>query len=183
MVSPQTRRMGTADGVCDRGDRQVTMRQARPDLTAAALASLAAAAVALVLRVADPFAHGTWLIAYLVLVGFLAQLLLGLGQAALLSAGDTTPPTRRVRLAQALLWNVGVVAVPLGVLAETRLAVVAGSISLISALILLTKTARPALATAFAGRRWIGCGYASLLVAMAASTLIGTALAWDIPWT
>jgi hypothetical protein len=165
------------------GKRSPSDHETRHDLRGAALASLAAAAVALVLRVVDPFAHGNWLIAYLVLVGFLAQLLLGLGQAALLSACDATPPTKRVRRAQALLWNVGVVAVPLGVLAETRLAVVVGSISMIAALISLTRTARPALATAFARRLWSGWGYASLLAAMGACTLIGTALAWDIPWT
>jgi hypothetical protein len=159
------------------------MRPARPDLTAAALASLAGAAMALALRIADPFAHGTWLIAYLVLVGFLAQLLLGLGQAALLSANGSAPPPRQVRLAQALLWNLGVVAVPVGVLADTRLAVVAGSISLIAALASLTKTAGPALARALAGGSWLGWGYASLLAGMTTSTLIGTALAWDIPWT
>lgn len=43
-------------------------------------------------------------------------------------------PPHRVRLAQALLWNLGVIAVPVGVLAATRLAVVAGSVSLIAAL-------------------------------------------------
>jgi hypothetical protein len=83
------------------------MRHARSDLTPSALASLAAASVALAARVADPFAHGTWLVAYLVLVGFLAQLLLGLGQGALLSAGGLSVPPRRVRLAQTLLWNFG----------------------------------------------------------------------------
>jgi hypothetical protein len=159
------------------------MRQARPDLTAAALASLAAAAVALALRVADPFAHGSWLVAYLVLVGFLAQLFLGLGQAALLSASGSAAAPCRVRLAQALLWNLGVVAVPVGVLADARLAVVAGSISLVAALASLTKTARPALARALGRGSWLGWGYAGLLAGMTASTLIGTGLAWDIPWT
>jgi hypothetical protein len=109
-----------------------------------------AAAIALAVRIADPFAHGAWLVAYLVLVGFGAQLLLGVGQAALLSAGGWTLPPRRVRLAQALLWNFGVVAVPAGVLAQTRLAVVVGSLSLIAALASLARTARPGLAPALA---------------------------------
>ena len=65
-----------------------------PDLQAAALASLAAALVALVVRMAEPFEHGAWLVAYLVLVGFLAQLLLGRGQAALLSSGGLPVPSR-----------------------------------------------------------------------------------------
>jgi hypothetical protein len=154
----------------------------RLDLTAAALASLAAAAVTLAIRLAEPFEHGVWLVAYLVLVGFLAQMLLGRGQTALLVAGGLPAPPRRTRLTQAVLWNLGVVAVPLGVLAGTRLAVVAGSVSLIVALASLARTARPGLTAPRARRWWQGWGYAFLLAAMTASTLIGTALAWDIPW-
>jgi hypothetical protein len=86
-------------------------------------------------------------------------------------------------LRQAFLWNLGVVAVPVGVLAQTRLAVIAGSLSLIVALASLTRNAGPGLAESIAHRRWRGWGYAALLAAMAVSTLIGTALAWDIPWT
>jgi len=158
------------------------MRHARPDLTAAALTSLAAAALALALRFLEPFDHGTWLVAYLFLVGFLAQLLLGRGQAALLSAGGLPAPRRGVRLAQALLWNFGVIAVPTGVLADARLAVVVGSISLLAALGLLWETARPMLPGSDARPTRSGWAYALLLLTITASTLIGTALAWDIPW-
>ena len=129
-----------------------------------------------------PFDHGIWLIAYLVLVGFLAQLLLGLGQAALLSTAGLNSPSHQARLAQALHWNLGVVAVPAGVLANSRLAVVVGSVSLLAALASLWQTARPVLPGRAAPTR-PGWAYALLLLAMAASTLIGTALAWDIPWT
>lgn len=160
----------------------MTKKQARPDLTAAALASLTAAALCTTVNVAEPFAHGTWLVAYLVLVGFLAQLLLGRGQAALLPAHDLPAPPRDVRLAQALLWNLGVVAVPLGVLAETRLAVVVGSVSLLAALASLWKTARPALVGAIKSRSRGAVGYAALLVCMTVSVFVGSALAWDIPW-
>jgi hypothetical protein len=191
MDGPQICRAGTADDLRDRGivqrrlprarRRRVIISQARLEPTAAALASLAAAGVALAVRVVDPFAHGAWLVAYLVLVGFVAQLLLGFGQAAL-STGCAAP-ARRVWLRQAFLWNLGVVAVPVGVLAQTRLAVIAGSLSLIVALASLTRNAGPGLAESIAHRRWRGWGYAALLAAMAVSTLIGTALAWDIPWT
>ncbi len=163
--------------------RGLTRRQARPDLKAAALASLVAAAVAIAVLVSEPFAHGTWLVAYLLLVGFFAQLLLGRGRAALLSAGGLAEPPRGVRLAQALLWNLGVVAVPVGVLGETRLAVVIGSVSLIAALASLWKSVHPVLTAAVARRDRLGWGYAGLLVVMAASVFAGTALAWDIPWT
>jgi len=158
------------------------MQQARADLTAAAFASLAAAAIALTIRVLEPFDHGTWLVAYLVLVGFLAQLLLGRGQVALVAAGGLPPPPRGVRLAQALLWNFGVITVPVGVLANTRLAVVVGSVSLLVALASLWETARPALPGSNARPTRRGWAYALLLLAMTASTIIGTALAWDIPW-
>ena len=158
-------------------------RPARPELQAAALASLAAALVALVVRMAEPFEHGVWLVAYLVLVGFLAQLLLGRGQAALLSAGDLPAPLRSKRLAQTVLWNLGVVTVPLGVLAETRLAVVVGSVSLLTALASLWMTVRPVLASELRRRSRLGSGYVALLVSMSASVFVGSALAWDVPWT
>jgi hypothetical protein len=79
--------------------------------------------VAAAARAIEPFAHGIWLTAYLFLVGFLAQLLLRRGQAMVLGASPAdanAPPIS----AQAILWNAGVVAVPLGVLVaragETR---------------------------------------------------------------
>jgi len=154
----------------------------RLDLTGAALACLAAAAVAVAIRVSEPFAHGDWLVAYLALVGFLAQLLLGRGQVALLPAHDLPPPPRDVRLAQALFWNLGVVAVPVGVLAEIRLAVVVGSLSLLAALASLWKTARPALVGAIAHRDQQAMSYAAHLMVMTVSVFIGSSLAWDIPW-
>jgi hypothetical protein len=160
----------------------MTGKPARPDLYAAALASLAGAGAALVVRIAQPFDHGTWLVAYLVLVGFLAQLLLGRGQAALLSSGDLPVPSRNQRLAQTVLWNLGVVAVPLGVLAQTRLAVVVGSVSLLAALASLWMTVRPTIVSAPAGRSWLASAYFALLVIMTASVFVGSALAWDIPW-
>ena len=156
-------------------------RPARPDLQAAALASLAAALVALVVRMAEPFEHGAWLVAYLVLVGFLAQLLLGRGQAALLSSGDLPVPSRSKRLAQVALWNLGVLAVPFGVLVETRLAVVVGSISLLAALASLWMTVRPIVSEA-AHRSRLASAYVALLLSMTASVFVGSALAWEIPW-
>jgi hypothetical protein len=153
----------------------------RPDLVAAAFASLAAAGVALLIRLAEPFEHGIWLVAYLVLVGFLAQFLLGFGQTALLSVDDLGAPPRQVRLAEAGLWNLGVIAVPAGVLADTRLAVVVGSISLLAALASFWATARPALPGGNHPARW-GWAYDSILLTMTASTLIGAGFAWYIPW-
>ena len=175
-------RMEAGHGLRDPRARGMTGKPARPDLYAAALASLTAALVALVVRIAEPFEHGAWLVAYLVLVGFLAQLLLGRGQAALLSAGDLPVPSRHKRLAQTVLWNLGVVAVPLGVLAQTRLAVVIGSVSLLAALVSFWMTARPVIVSAAARRSRPASVYVALLLIMTASVFVGSALASDIPW-
>jgi len=152
------------------------------NLTTLALASLVAALTAMIARAAQPFDHGIWLVAYLFLVGFLAQLLLGRGQVALLDAAGRPPPAPRTKNAQLVLWNAGVIAVPFGVLVDARLAVLAGSLTLLTALASLWDSVRPALARRDSGRDWRVRGYAALLVFMVASVLLGAALAWDIPW-
>ena len=43
------------------------------------------------IHASSPFAHGAWLVAYLALVGFLAQALLGAGQSALLTEALCPP--------------------------------------------------------------------------------------------
>src|SRR5215211_5146213 len=63
---------------------------------------------------AAPSAHGSWLAAYLVLVGGVSQVVLGVGHRALLAR---EPPWQATR-AQLLLWNAGSVAVPAGVLSD-----------------------------------------------------------------
>jgi hypothetical protein len=141
---------------------------------------LAAALVAAVARAIEPFAHGIWLVAYLFLVGFLAQLLLARGQATVLAAAplDTDPPIG----AQATLWNAGVVAVPLGVLVGVRVFVVIGSVALLTALAAFWRASRPRRSESGAASGGAGFGYLALMSFMAASVVIGTALAWDIPW-
>lgn len=153
----------------------------RPDLDVLAGISLLAASVSAAATAVNPFAHGAWLVAYLFLVGFLAQLLLGRGQAALLSE-PARPPARRVRLTQVVLWNLGVVAVPFGVLADARLAVVIGSIALLAALVSFAKSVRHAGPIGGAKGSRLRGAYAALLAFMVISTLVGTALAWDLEW-
>jgi hypothetical protein len=160
-------------------DRQ---RLARPDLDHLATASLVAAASVAVLRATDPFDHGIWLVAYLFLVGFLAQLLLGRGQAALLANASLSGPPPAVRKAELVLWNFGVAIVPLGVLVETRLAVVWGTACLLGALYSFWSSARWALAAADEKHAALGRSYRMLLVFMATTAVTGLALAWDIPW-
>jgi hypothetical protein len=141
---------------------------------------LAAAFVAAVARAIEPFSHGIWLVAYLFLVGFLAQLLLARGQATVLAAAplDTDPPIG----AQATLWNAGVVSVPLGVLVGARVFVVIGSVALLTALAAFWRASRPRRSESGAVSGGAGVGYLALMVFMAGSVLIGTALAWDTPW-
>lgn len=144
-----------------------------------ALVALVAAGAAAVLRAATPFEHGIWLVAYLFLVGFLAQILLGSGQDILYRRAGRTPVPTLVRV-EAALWNLGVLSVPLGVLIDARIAVVIGSCVLLAALALFARSLSPsprphgAIPTAMA--------YMALLLGMATSVAIGTALAWDIPW-
>ena len=141
--------------------------------------SLAAAAVAGMIRAATPFDHGIWLVAYLFLVGFLAQTLLARGQDSLYRRAGRPPSGRLVRM-EAVLWNFGVVAVPLGVLLNARIAVVVGSCALLPALVLFARSLNPSVNPH--GAISIAIAYTALLLGMATSVVIGTALAWDIPW-
>ena len=92
-----------------------------------------AAAIAAIARIATPYAHGWWLVAYLALVGGLAQLLLGPGLNAIASAKGRAPGAKTSG-AQLVLWNVGTALVAIGVLAGTSAGVIAGSVLLLAAL-------------------------------------------------
>jgi hypothetical protein len=152
--------------------------RARP-LSALALLWLFAAAVAASVRAATPFDHGVWLVAYLFLVGVLAQALLAAGQDALYRRADSVPSGRLVRI-EAILWNVGVVTVPLGVLLNARIAVVIGSYALLPALGHFARCLSPSAGPH--GTFAISMAYTALLLGMPTSVVIGTALAWDTPW-
>jgi hypothetical protein len=141
-----------------------------------AFASLIAGLTAAGLRAAFAFDHGIWLVAYLLLVGFLAPFALSTGRAVLL---DGRASRDRID-AQALFWGFGTIAVPVGVFADSRLAVVLGGVAL---LIALRWAAAPAIDAHGRSRR-PALAYAQLgLVAfMAVSVVVGIVLAWDIPW-
>jgi hypothetical protein len=162
-------------------DRHRATARIPSSFAACAWLALAAALVAAAARAIEPFEHGIWLVAYLVLVGFLAQALLGRGQADALAAspsGASTPPIR----AQVAFWNAGVVAVPLGVMVGTRALVVLGSIALLIALNVFWQASRARHSQSRTASGSWGNAYTTLILVMAASVLVGTGLAWDIPW-
>jgi hypothetical protein len=130
---------------------------------------------------AHPFEHGWWLASFLALVGGIAQLLLGAGRRALVQSASLAL-AHQASIRQAALWNAGTLLVPLGVLTDVRLPVVAGSGALMAALVRLAVDVRPAAPPP--GRRGdrVRASFVALLVFLAISVLVGTALAWDLPW-
>lgn len=124
-----------------------------------------------------PFAHGSWLAAYLVLVGGVSQLLLGLSCLVL----STPCPSVRLRRAQLTLWNTGSLAVMTGVLVGATALVMIGSAALLVALACFAVGAG-------LGRRGARRGviaYHAVIAALAVSVIVGSALAGVAPggWT
>jgi hypothetical protein len=122
---------------------------------------------------AAPFGHGSWLAAYLVLVGGVSQVVLGAGRLAL----HAPPRTRGLPPAQLALWNIGSLAVPAGVLGDAPMLVTAGSAALLCALALFAAEAR-GLRREVRGRAVV---YLAIVVALAMSVVIGSALADAAP--
>lgn len=107
----------------------------RPTIASLALggALIVAGGVFAAVNSASPFGHGSWLAAYLVLVGGISQVVLGLGALAL--RGPCAFGSR-VATARLALWNLGSLAVPAGVLAARAGPVSAGSAALLCSLTL-----------------------------------------------
>jgi hypothetical protein len=153
-------------------------RQALPFLACAACFLLAAVAAA-VTRGAVSFAHGWWLVAYLLLVGCIAQALLGIGAPLRASrTGGRTPSTALVRW-QLGLWNGGTVAVAVADLAGAPAGVLAGSVALLAGLWLF---ARGFVRAGGGGppRGWLAL-YPVLVAFMAGSAIVGCYLAEALP--
>jgi hypothetical protein len=141
-------------------------------LASAGVLIVAGGAVAAV-NSAAPFGHGSWLAAYLVLVGGVSQIVLSTGQVVL----GTPRFARAVSPAQLVLWNLGSLAVPAGVLADWAWLVTAGSVALLAALALFAVGAggmRP-------NARKRSVLYLAVVVGLAASVVVGSALADAAP--
>jgi hypothetical protein len=134
---------------------------------------------ATVTRLAVEFDHGIWLVAYLVLVGCLAPALLYAGESRLL----LRPASGRSASSAAALWLAGVIAVPAGVLGQSRILVCAGAACLIAALVLLVDRAFTGGAIPAPERSpTVLAAHALTIAVMAVSTGIGVLLAWSYPW-
>lgn len=168
------------------GDASETTRFARrglPSVTAqlriSALAALLIGLIVAGMRAAFPFEHGIWLVAYLLLVGFAAPLLLALGESKLLAGRAPSGPGAGL---QAVLWLIGTVAVPAGVIADTRSLVVVGGLALWLALASMLAATRPRRRSSPPDASPVLAGaYVGLIAFMAGSVVVGFLLA-DMPW-
>ena len=138
---------------------------------------MVAAVVVAIVHATGPIAKGWWLVAYLSLVGGVAQFLLGSGLLAISAWSGGDGPSTRERLGQLALWNIGTVIVAVADVAGSPSTVLLGSAILLAALALFaaglhrvhtTATRTPAL--------WVRL-YVVLLVFLAVSTAIGSVLA------
>lgn len=126
----------------------------------------------LVAAVARPagFELGSWLAAFLVLVGGVAQIALGAGQGWMAPEA----PSRRTVFAEAVMWNLALMATITGTLAASPAITTIGGILLVVA---LTGFFR-AVAGGGAVARWPWLAYRAVIVVVVISTPIGLALAW-----
>ncbi|WP_134661733.1 MULTISPECIES: hypothetical protein [unclassified Amycolatopsis] len=119
----------------------------------------------------QPTPHGAWAVAYLVLVGEIAQLGLGIGQALLAPA----LPSRRLVVAQVAAWNLGNAAVLCGTLSGVTPVVDVGGAVLVVGLALLVLGVRGSSPDGRA--RWVRHGFRALVVLLLISIPVGLVLA------
>lgn len=140
------------------------------------MAFACASVIGAVLRLSSHYAHGWWLVAYLLLVGAVAQLLLAPGGTWVARRLGATAPAPRRWWALGL-WNLGTVLVPIGVFADRASPVLVGSTLLLASLGLYAWCMwRAARATPRRSRAW-ALAYLAVVAGLAGSVLIGAALA------
>lgn len=116
------------------------------------------------------FEKGPWVAAFLVLVGGVAQILIGGGQAGLVAQ----VPSRAVLAAELVTWNLGCAATVVGTLVASPPLTTLGGVALIASLVIflvavLTAWARPGLART---------AYVTVVGFVLLSTPVGLVLAW-----
>jgi hypothetical protein len=157
------------------GTRQAARRPDRELIAPVGIAGSLIVAGGLVAAVnsASPFAHGSWLAAYLVLVGGVAQL--ALSAAPLLFPAPAS--SRTLARAQLWLWNVGTAIVAVGVFTEANVIVVVGSVLVLAALGCFARGAGPAREPG----RGLVLAYRLVIAILGVSVVIGIALAGGSP--
>jgi hypothetical protein len=165
--------------------RHLAVTQCRQDARTAVLGAsatfLLGGALGVVANTASPFRHGWWLVAYLSLVGGLAQLLLGAGPYVLSTRARRQAQQDSLLLLQLGLWSLGTVTVAAGELAEVRPILLVGSaLLLIDLALFAVGLSRLRQRAARSAAAW-ELGYTLLLVFLAVSVLVGCALAGARP--
>ena len=141
---------------------------ARPFVVIGCTSIVAGGVVAAVTRPIG-FELGSWLAAFLVLVGGVAQIALGAGQAWM--AG--TPPRPATVAIETVAWNLGIVATIVGSIASAPIVTAAGAVAVVAGLVLFLRGVQDA--TGPRGPRLL---YRGVIVVVLISTPIGLVLAW-----
>jgi hypothetical protein len=144
---------------------------ARPFVVIGAVCIIAGGVVAAVTRPTG-FELGPWLAAFLVLVGGVAQIALGAGQAWL----AVRPPTRRRVASEVVAWNVGAALTVVGSAVAVPVLTTLGGIAVLYALALFLDVVRHGGTPggSSVSRRL----YTGVTAVVLVSTPIGLALAW-----
>lgn len=138
-----------------------------------ALASVSIVAGGLVAAVTGPtdFDKGSWLAAYLVLVGGVSLLVLGIGQATF----ARQLPTRLVITTELATWTMSMMAVIAGTLSESVYTTILGGTLLLQALLNFIAAVRDP--SGIGGRLvWL---YRAMIAILVVSIPIGLLLAWQ----
>jgi hypothetical protein len=172
------KRHAEADG----GSNRPTLLTASPRAFVVCCAAfVAAGAVILAIQFAAPFTRGWWLAAYLFLVGGVSQGLLGPGLSVIARRAGARRPTAKATHAQLVLWNVGTLVVAIADLATAPRGILFGSLLLLVALASFTGSLRTVSATALQPTpRW-AMSYVLLVLFLASSVFVGTALGNALP--
>lgn len=152
----------------DSGDLRVPAA-ALPFLALGTAAIIAGGVVAAVTRPLD-FEEGAWLAAYFVLVGGVALIGLGVGQALFAPA----PPTRATAIGQLGAWVLSTAAVVAGTLASAPVLTVVGGVVLLAVLVTFIASVRGSTASGLVV--WL---YRAILVVLVVSIPVGLVLAWQ----
>jgi hypothetical protein len=143
---------------------------ARPFAVIGAACIVAGGIVAALSRPTD-LELGPWLAAFLVLVGGVAQIALGAGQAWL----AVVPPARRRVVIEVATWNLGVALTIIGGVASLPVVTTLGGVAVLSTLALFLLAVRGDGSIAHSLLRTL---YVSVTAVVLVSTPIGLALAW-----